>query len=536
MDKTEVEKYLMDMPDEVLAQISFSMPWQYDSGEESYKDPDGFPVSSVSKKSDNTYTIQKLQLECWEKFNQTPQVNTAVRGLVGRMTGWGFETTSMIQDIQEAIEEIELDPRNRLYDFWPKYAGRSILEGELILLLSCHTDGFVEIDFVDPGTVSDGGKDDYGIIYHPDKGTMPLFFNISPKNGGKKRQIPSIFIARYPDLLTIAAKEQHFDKRLQGKSKSRKHVFRQFGGFFQFIIYWNKGFITQRAISYLRTTIQWLNHYENLKKYEIDHKKAAGAYLWTFSFEDPKAFKIWLSLTDDERRKTAIMAKKTPGGTMILPPGMKLEVVNPKLPTITDEDDDIKELVSSGLNEPADVTTGTAKGTFASIKASRGPMSDRTSDEIAYFDRFLKYDFWGSIFFLKSKITNFPKMFTIKEAVEWKNREPVFKKLRKRPEQLVDISYPISETIDFESRAKGLLGVKHGPISETLGIPNSEVARKLGLGGYGRHRLRKATEDELYPELVYTIDAESLQEKVEGEPSSKNKDDKKKDNKKDGDQ
>lgn len=522
MDRSEVEKYLMGLPDEVLSRVSFSMPWQYDSGEDSYKDPDGFPISASSDtKTDTKFTVQKLQLECWEKYQQTPQVNTAVRGLVGRMTGWGFETTSIIQEIQEGIEEIELDQRNRLYDFWPKYAGRSILEGELFLLLSCHADGFVEIDFIDPGTVSEGGEDDYGIIYHPDKGTMPLFFNISPKNGGKKRQIPSIFIAHYPDLLTIAAKERDFDKRLQGQSKSRKRIFRQFGGFFQFVVYWNKGFVTRRAISYLRTTVQWLNHYENLKKYEIDHKKAAGAYVWSVSFEDPKAFKIWLSLTDDERRKTAIMAKKTPGSTLILPPGVKLDIVNPKLPTITAQDEDIKELVSSGLNEPADVTTGTASGTFASIKASRGPMSDRTSDEIAYFDRFLKYDFWGNIFFLKSKIAGFPKVFSVKEAVEWKSKKPIYKKVKKRPEQLIDISYPISETIDFEARAKGLLGVKHGPISETLGIPNSEVAKKLGLGGYGRHRLRKATEDDLYPELVYAVDAESLQETREGEPGKK---------------
>ena len=34
-------------------------------------------------------------------------------------------------------------------------------------------------------------------------------------------------------------------------------------------------------------------------------------------------------------------------------------------------------------------------------------------------------------------------------------------------------------------------------------------------------RLRKATEDENYPELVYSVDAESLQEKIEGEPKKK---------------
>jgi hypothetical protein len=40
----------------------------------------------------------------------------------------------------------------------------------------------------------------------------------------------------------------------------------------------------------------------------------------------------------------------------------------------------------------------------------------------------------------------------------------------------------------------------------------------MGFGNYGRQRLRYATEKEKYPELVYALDAESLQEQVEAEP------------------
>jgi len=64
----------------------------------------------------------------------------------------------------------------------------------------------------------------------------------------------------------------------------------------------------------MRTTIEWANHYENLKRYEIDHKKSSGSYLWVFSFEDPKAFKTWLSLSPEDRAKTGVYQKKTPGG------------------------------------------------------------------------------------------------------------------------------------------------------------------------------------------------------------------------------
>jgi hypothetical protein len=61
-----------------------------------------------------------------------------------------------------------------------------------------------------------------------------------------------------------------------------------------------------------------LNYYENLKKYEIDHKKSAGAYLWIVTMEDPRAFRAWLALTDEQKRKTGIAAKKTPGSTLVL--------------------------------------------------------------------------------------------------------------------------------------------------------------------------------------------------------------------------
>lgn len=525
MNEVEVSKYLEEMPDDVLSTLKFSMPWQYGTEDGNIKDEDGFTPSAAVSKEDSSYTQKVLQEECFRRFQKNPHINTSVRGLVGRITGLGFETTSEIFDIQQAIEEIELDPRNRLYNFWPKYVGRLNIEGELYLILTCHTDGFVEVDFLDPSALAASGDDDTGILFHPNKTVMPLFYVID-KGSGIKQQIPSIFIARYPELLKIAQENQHFDPKLNVKSKSRKHIFKKFGGFNQFIVSFDKGFVTRRAISYLRTTLEWINHYENLKKYEIDHKKSSGAYMWVFSIEDAKAYKTWLKLSVDDKRKTGILAKKTPGGSLILPPGISVEVKNPNLTSIKEQDTDILQMVASGLNEPDDVLTGSNKGTYASVKASRGPMSDRTADEIAYFDRWYKYDFWGSIFFLKSRLGRFPEYILNKEAVGFdKSKNPIFKKVKKRPEMLIDISYPVSETIDFEGRAKGLLGVKHGPIAEQAGISNSEIAKRLGFGGYGRQRLRKATEDDKYPELVYEIgvDAEITQEKAEGEkPKEKN--------------
>ena len=499
MNENEIAKRLADIPDEVLSKIAFSSPWQYDPDTGDHRDPDGFDHPLVRDKEDDALYREVLQKSSWMKFHENPQVNTAIRGLVGRLTGSDFETTSGIPEIQKQIELTEKDHRNRLYHFWPKLMGRFNIEGELFFCLTIHIDGFVEIDFIDPSNVGE-------IIFHSRKALMPLFYNVIIN--GDTEQIPSIYIARYPELIIDAKKslDPLFDITAQQPSKSRKHVYKPIGSYYRFIIATDKGFITHRATSYLRTILRWLNHYEDLKNYEIDHKKSSGAYTWVFTFENIADFRVWLALSDADRKKTGIMQKIEPGCRVYLPPGMKLKAENPTLTSIRDQDTDILQMVTSGLNESSDVTTGTPAGPYSSVRATRGPMSDRVSDEVAYFDRFQKYDFWSGIFFLKSAVKKFPEFFEVEEAVDFKSTEkrneegeleyqvePIFKKVKRRPEELIDISYPVSETVDYEGRAKAFLGAKHGPMSETLGLPGEDIAKKIGAGNYKRLRLRKAT-------------------------------------------
>ncbi len=500
---------LQKLTDEELATLSFVLPWQYDADDGSYKDPDNFSTESFTKEGKVSESRSKLQKACWSKFHTNPHMNTSVRGISGRLTGFGFESTSDIFEIREALHELEVDPRNRLYNFWPKYVARAFIEGELFLILTVHADGFVEVDFMDPDVV--GGNDDIGIIYHPSKTTMPLVYCIQDGHNNSI-QIPSIFIAYYPELMTEARRNDNFNEKDISLCKTKSRKFKKIGGFERFVVSWDRSFVTQRNTSYLRTTIEWLNHYENLKKYEIDHKKSAGSYLWVVTIEDPKTYRLWLALSDADRRKTGIMAKKTPGGTMVLPMGMKMEAISPKLPNISDTDTDILHMVTSGMNEPADVSTGEAKGTYASIRATRGPMSDRISDEIAYFDRFLKYDFYKAIFFLKSVVSDFPSTFKVKEVVDFKDQKPIEKEIDRRPEDLIQITYPVSEMIDAESRARAYLGVKHASTFDVMGIPNEEIAKRLGFGNYKNLRLKHEMEKKKYPELLPPVDPESIQE------------------------
>lgn len=509
---------LQDLPDEQLTSLAIAA-WQYSGATDvPSKDEDGFPAWPGGTK--HITDRKALQALCWEKFQDSPLINTNVRGLVGRLAGNGFEVSSDIYEIQQVIDQTELDPRNRLYNFWPKYVGRSYIEGELFLVLTVHDDGFIEVDFLDPAAI-DGGESGDGIIFHPKKTTMPLAYYVSADNEIDE-VIPSIFCAYYPELIALAKKTDPGFK-IKDIARSRKRAFEKLNGYYRFVVSWDKSFVTHRNLSYLRTVLEWLNLYEMLKKYEIDHKRSAGAYLWVIQVDDVKAFRMWMTLSDEEKRKTGLMAKKTPGGTMLLPPGMKMTAIVPNLPKISDSDTDILHMVTSGLNEAEDVATGQSKGTFASVKASRAPMSDRISDEVAYFSRFLKYDFYRAIFFLKAQVSSFPKTFKVRRAVSFKSKKAVFKEVDLPPEQLIDLSFPSTEMSDLEARVRAYMGVKHGSTNDTLGIPNAMIAKAIGHGNYRKLRLEHETEKDQYPDLMPNPDQEMMQEKVAEPPRNSNK-------------
>lgn len=522
MDNSEIIDYIADMPDEVLSRIAMSSPWQYDDSSTTgdRKDPDGATAGiGTSDKDDNSLSREVLQLRCWIKAQRNPHINTTVKRYSGRLAGHGFETTSDIPQITSAIKEIEYDQRNRLYLYYPKWVIRAIIEGELFLCFTCHNDGFIEIDFIDPACIR-GTFGDTGILFHPTKTTMPLLYNIKYDTtdiDDKKtdEQIPSIFMARYPDELWPIVKETiGYNSPLLKNSRDRKKKFKSIGGFKRFIVSWDKGWLTKRNIGHIRAILEWVELYENLKKWEADYKKACSAYAYVFEIQDKVAFRLWLSMSDEDRKKTGMAAKKVPGCSLIVPPGIKAKIINPTLPSISDEDRDILMMINAGLDAPEDETTGESRGTFASVKASRPPMVEKTADEVHYWHNFLRHDFWGNIFFLKSKITSFKTSYFIKEAVGFDDdKKPIIKKVEKSAEELLQISSPISEIGDIESKVKALFGVKHASLKDVAGLPVGELVKRIGFNNYARLRLDAETEKLKYPELDSGLDPEARQEK-----------------------
>lgn len=507
---------------------SFSMPWQYSDATVEQLDEDGFSIGTgeLTQKS-----LSDLQEACWSKYYTNPHVNSSIRDEVGRLVGSGFLVSSDDYRIQDVIEETIEDWRNRLEIMLPKYITRSRVEGELFLVFTVHDDGFIEIDFRDPASL-ETTKGSKGIIFHPNKPNMPLIYCFSGEDGHGEKikdQIPSIFVARSPKLIKQAAKHNDYNaKRLENHKKTGKK-YAKLGNFRRFVVSWDMGLLTSRNISHLRTTLEWINHYENLKKYEIDHKKSSGAYAWVFKFTEWSHYMRWLDLTESERRKTGVGQKITPGDRLILPPGMEADVKNPNLTKISDQDTDIMSMITSGLNQSEDQLTGSYRSSFASAKVSQGPQVDRMEDAKAELERFLRIDFWGSVFFLRAAVTDFPEMFTIKEPIDFKKKktkdekgddeyEVKYRNKKVRPERLIKFDFPSSSFDDSEGRAKALLGVKHGSLNRQLGIPNENIAGRLGFGGsYKRMRLLSAAEEDKYPKLGYEVDQEVVQEKQTGE-------------------
>jgi len=385
--------------EQLLAVAQTSVNWM--TGTDPKVDEDGFAVTGSSGPlAVDLKDYKQLQKSCWDKFVSNPQINSHVRDYMGSLTGAGFRVESQIGEIQDKIEEVSEDPRNNLPLRMSQFVARSEIEGELFLSLTLHPDGFVEVDFLDPSLIGGSGNGNSGIYHHPDKGVFPLVYRFErPSNStsGSSTEtifLPSINIAHFPEMKSIAEKLIKTDssKGLYGKNSNKKY--KSLGGLQTFVVTWDRGFLTNRNVSHLKTTIVWLNHYESLKRWEIDHKKSAGAYLWIASITDSKAYRTWLKLTKEQREETGLFAKKVPGGTIVLPPGISLECKNPNLSSISGQDTDIMQMVTSGLNRPEDmVLGGSMSGSKSGVQATRGPQADRTQDEIAYFERFLRFEF-----------------------------------------------------------------------------------------------------------------------------------------------
>ena len=520
-EMTEFDNILAEidtLSDGAIDHLMAATPWQGDpagdlapvTGKRPIKDEDGFSMTGYGAGDYNYKGFSQIQDLCWQKFQDNPFVFTTVIDITGRLTGYGFQQNSTYPRANEFMEEIWEDPRNNLVQNFGKYIARSVIQGELFLSLTVHKDGFVEVDFVSPSVIK-GFENNSGILMAKNKPLFPLMYRVQGSTGDEKF-IPSINLAYYPELWKEAIENKHVKKsKIVGIDAGTK--FKDLNGCQTYMVRWDQGFVTDRNVGRVRASLEWIEHYSNIKKWELDHKKSSGAYLWTIEIEDRQSFRMWLAMSDEERAQTGLLKKKVPGGTIMLPPGFKMQCNNPKLSSITNQDNDILKMISAGLNMPEDVLTGSSSGTtFSGAKLSRGPASDRLQDQISDLDRFLVHGFWRGAMWLHSKINGMPWEYKIRRAYKFEEGDPKFKNFKVKAHKTVQINYPISEMGDLEGKSRAFLGVKHGPVTEQLGMSGAEVSKHLGFQNYNQSRLDKATEDDMYPELKTSAEIEAGQE------------------------
>jgi hypothetical protein len=508
--------------DTLLGKIGAVTPWQGSPAgslagglDPRARDEDGFSLSMAG--DDFNYRgYDKLQALCWEKFNRNPFVFTTVMDTTGRLTGYGFDQSSTYPKADDFMNSVWKDPRNMLVLHFNKYIARNVIQGELFFVFTIHKDGFVEVDFLSPTTIK-GFNNGSGILTPENKPMFPLLYRVQMVENKvtKTKYIPSINMAYYPEMWKELRKHSEWPSVVESEiiGKDNRPKFKDIGGYTQFVVHFDQGLVTSRNVGRTKVALEWLEHYDNIKKWELDHKKSSGAYLWTVEVEDRAAFRLWLGLSDEQKAMTGLLGKKTPGATLMLPPGFKLTCNNPKLASITNQDDDILRMVSAGLNTSEDQMTGSSSGqTYGGVKMSRGPINDRIQDQVSELQRFMIYGFWRGALFLHSKTGNMPWTVTEERAYKFEDKTPKFKKVKVEAHETISINFPASEMSDLETRVKALLGVKHGAVNKTLGVANEDVANKLGFQNWHKSRLKAATEEKMYPALITNEEVEQLEE------------------------
>ncbi len=508
----EINTLSPETVDTVLAMT----PWQGQppgslaSSDRPVTDEDGFTMGGASIDGAYSYTgFAEVQARCWNKFKENPFVFTTILDKTGRLTGYGFSQSSTYPKAQDFMVELWEDPRNGLVQNFTKYIARAIIQGELFLTFTVHDNGFVEVDFISPSVIK-GFKSGSGILMAKGKPLFPLMYRVEDTRGEAKF-IPSINTAYYPELMAEALANDDV-KTDAVVGRDAKPCYEKLNNYRTYMVQWDQGFVTERNVGQTNVSLKWLEHYDNLKKWEIDHKKSSGAYLWAIEIADRSAFRLWMGMSEDEKKKTGLMQRKVPGGTVMLPPGFKINCHNPKLASITNQDNDILQMISAGLNTPEDVMTGSSSGTtFSGAKLSRGPVSDRTQDQISELQRWLIHGFWRGALWLHHRLTQMPWEYSQRAAYKFEKGKPKFKNVKVPAHKTIEISFPSSEMGDIEGKTRAYLGVKHGPVAEQLGISNGEVANKLGFQSYHQSRLSAATEEESYPELKTAAELETMQ-------------------------
>ncbi len=503
-------------------------------------DPDGARIARSPNKKIVANEHFELQDLTYKQYREFPYIRSDVDRKVNMVTGKNFGFSSYIPDIDEFLEEEVYDHRNLLWWRMPGWIVRMLVEGELFILVTVQPDGFCVFNIIEPSYVT-GALDATGIWSDPGNVLLPLYYNIKDlTSGGDGEIIPSINHIYDAGYDKVDLGESFKRELLKGSQLLDRGKYKALGGYSRFVIHWNNlnGVDeAKRDTSFLRAVLKYVNFYQQSILWSMDYRKSLASWSQEVKFSDDafgqKAYRLWSKMTDEERLATGLTRPPAPGDRVFSMPGMSINTVSSNQGKMgSGESVDLRNMLVSGMDAPPDVVTSDlSQGNRSSSQQTRSPYADTAEALQVKFERLFKFGLWAHIFKIKSLMDDsFREDIKIDSPIDFMEekessdvagaplkdvKKAKTQKRKRKAFHFVDVTFPVLNIQDMEGLATGLLGSKHGSVIETLGIPPSLVAERMGFKGYRKLRLQHALEEDQYPDRMPLDEQEAA---IEGKP------------------
>lgn len=552
---------------EILAASYWQNPSNFASAMTTVKEyTDLFPLSNVNDGLPSDASWRDLQKAVEVASNTFGPLRAAIETKADMVAGKGFGYFSYILEVNEFLRDIFTHPRNNYLITWLSGIMKFMLSvGEVFILISFDEFGNESCRLLDHKRIGEG-KDDTGLVTDPLDVSATMFYKYV---GSKTTEyIPDVrYIYETEEQIKIREKNLQtaglLDAIKQALNKeqtvSAKH--KAIGGYRRFILHWkNLTGINEilRDTSPTVTTLEWINLYINAMKWELDYKKALCSFVIVMGFTETPDGRIasakWMKMTDDEKAATNLTRPLTPGSRVWLIPGMSLKIEAPQLPKLSGDNADLINVAGAGAKTPMDLWQGQSSGMpYASIKATRAPLTMEVENLQNKMHMFLRYRFIPVIGIAKIKLTGgkFSSVGAIADPkgqgkgteytllpsyptpwiAEMVDGEPTGQsdiQVEFWHEDIMKFDWPIIElSEDSEKEANALMGSKH---SGALGLDVSQetIARRLKLGNIDREKRKRAIERIKYGDPQTGIETEQQVEESPIDKEKKEKEEKKK--------
>lgn len=508
-------------------------------GAKAWQDPDAYLRGGVytdgSRERKTAEHHTSIQDETWNKYQNSPVISNAIDTIADLAVGSSFSISSTIPELDTIIRRHVYSQENDLVYAVNGWTRQMLIDGEMFLLgvisepgnrLADEIDDYSDMPFVQflelpPGDFpSDSG--DKCFIRSPSNPRMILAY-VRKGSNGQEEWIPSWALLERPrermkELRSVEGFQERYLKSSRVPDRKRG-LFRDFGGFYRFILHWPglSGLrYQQRSTAAARTSLEWVNRYEDAVKWRLDYLKAQASWTLVVKFSDtPEGrmmWRLWTNMTAAEKDATGLTKVLTPGSRIFAPPGMEIKIENPQLESGTEQNQDLLTHAGAGTGTPQDIFTGNVgNATYGALKATRSPFSMRIAALQDKLDHFLRFSVFRVICIVHQRFNQLPKSYPDNRVASMENGEPTFTTVNLEPWWFIDVEFPPTAIVEDESIIRQFLGSKH-PGAQALGLSRNYMMRRLGITNPDVQAFQRAIEDKKYGDLDLSAPTERVRE------------------------